>query len=54
MRRGGAPEVAAYVDYYVSDEAMTTLVEEVGYIALPTQRIEATRSAWGRPLHDRA
>ena len=26
---------------------MTTLVEEVGYIALPTQRIEATRSAWG-------
>ena len=40
------PEVAAYVDYYVSDEAMTTLVEEVGYIALPTQRIEATRSAW--------
>ena len=41
------PEVAAYLDYYVSDEAMTTLVEEVGYIALPTERVEATRSAWG-------
>ena len=40
------PEVAAYVDYYVSDEAMTSLVEEVGYIALPSDRIEATRSAW--------
>jgi len=40
------PEVAAYVDYYVSDEAMTLLVEEVGYIALPSDRIEATRSAW--------
>jgi phosphate transport system substrate-binding protein len=40
------PEVAAYVDYYVSDEAMTSLVEDVGYIALPSDRIEATRSAW--------
>jgi len=40
------PEVAAYLDYYVSDEAMTALVEEVGYIALPSDRIEATRSAW--------
>lgn len=40
------PEVAAYVDYYVGDEAMTSLVTEVGYIALPPERIEATRSAW--------
>jgi phosphate transport system substrate-binding protein len=39
-------EVAAFVDYYVSDEAMTTLVEEVGYIPLPADRIEATRTAW--------
>ena len=39
-------EVAAYVDYYVSDEAMTSLVEEVGYISLPADRIEATRTAW--------
>ncbi len=39
-------EVAAYVDYYVSDEAMTSLVEEVGYIPLPADRIEATRTAW--------
>ncbi|MEX1262597.1 MAG: phosphate ABC transporter substrate-binding protein PstS family protein [Actinomycetota bacterium] len=42
------PEVAAYIDYYVGDEAMATggLAEEVGYIALPSDRIEATRSAW--------
>jgi phosphate transport system substrate-binding protein len=40
------PEVAAYVDYYVGDEAMTSLVEQVGYIPLPAERIEATRSAW--------
>ncbi len=40
------PEVAAYVDFYVGDEAMTTLVTEVGYIALPADRIEATRSVW--------
>jgi phosphate transport system substrate-binding protein len=42
------PEVAAYVDFYVSDGSMATggLVEEVGYIALPSERIQATRSAW--------
>ena len=40
------PQVAAYVDYYVSDEALTSLVEEVGYIPLPADRIEATRTTW--------
>ena len=40
------PEVAAYVDFYLGDEAMTTLVADVGYIALPAERIEASRSAW--------
>jgi phosphate transport system substrate-binding protein len=42
------PEVAAYVDFYLSDEALATggLVEDVGYIALPSERIEATRSMW--------
>jgi phosphate transport system substrate-binding protein len=43
------PEVAAYVDSYLSDESMATggLAEQVGYIALPPDRIEATRSTWG-------
>ena len=43
-----ATEVAAYVDFYLTDEAVATggLVEDVGYIALPAERIEASRSAW--------
>ena len=43
------PEVSAYVDSYLSDESMAAggLAELVGYIALPSDRIEATRSAWG-------
>ncbi len=34
------PEVAAFVDYYLGDEALATggLAEQVGYIALPTAR----------------
>ncbi|MGH2539166.1 MAG: substrate-binding domain-containing protein [Actinomycetota bacterium] len=42
------PEIAAYVDFYLSDDSMAAggLVEEVGYIAMPSERIEATRSAW--------
>ena len=42
-----SPSVAAYVDFYLSDEGMTTAVaEQVGYIALPADRLEATRSTW--------
>ena len=43
------PEVAAYVDFYLTDDALATggLAEEVGYIALPPERIEATRTTWG-------
>jgi phosphate transport system substrate-binding protein len=40
------PAVDAYVDFYLSDDALTTLVGEVGYVPLPQDRIEATRSAW--------
>ena len=40
------PEVAAYVDFYLSDDSLNSLVSEVGYIPLPAERIEATRSAW--------
>ena len=36
----------AYVDYYLTDEALNQLVSEVGYIPLPTDRIEATRGVW--------
>jgi phosphate transport system substrate-binding protein len=36
----------AYVDLYLSDEGVRTAVEEVAYVVLPDDRIEATRSTW--------
>jgi phosphate transport system substrate-binding protein len=41
-----SPALAAYVDYYLSDEALNDIVAEVGYIPLPADRVEATRTAW--------
>lgn len=41
-----SPALAAYVDYYLSDESLTGLVSQVGYIPLPADRADATRSAW--------
>jgi phosphate transport system substrate-binding protein len=38
--------LAAYVDFYVSDDALGALVGEVGYVSLPADRIGATRGAW--------
>ena len=34
-----------FVDFYLSDEGIVS-VEEVDYVALPTDRLEAARSAW--------
>lgn len=42
-----SPAIQAFVDFYVSDEGLQTAVGEVGYVNLPADRIEATRSAWG-------
>lgn len=39
------PAVAPFVDYYLSDEGIAS-VTEVQYVALPTDRLEAARSAW--------
>jgi phosphate transport system substrate-binding protein len=36
----------AYVDYYMSDTGLRTAVEEVAYVTLPDDRIEATRQVW--------
>ena len=38
------PAVTAYIDYYLHDGI--TAVEEAGYVALPDDRLEATRDAW--------
>jgi phosphate transport system substrate-binding protein len=40
------PATAAYVDFYLSDEGLSTSVSEAGYVALPPDRVEAVRSAW--------
>ena len=37
--------VADYVDYYLSDEGIAA-VSEVGYVNLPPEQIEETRTAW--------
>jgi phosphate transport system substrate-binding protein len=39
------PALGPYVDFYLSDAGMAS-VEEVAYIALPQDRIDATRTAW--------
>lgn len=44
-RAAGNAAVAAYVDYYLSDEGIAS-VAEVGYVDLPADQLEATRSAW--------
>jgi phosphate transport system substrate-binding protein len=40
------PALKAYVDFYLTDDGLTTGVEEAGYVNLPVDRIEATRTAW--------
>lgn len=37
--------LAAYVDYYLSDEGITS-VSEAGYVDLPADRLEAARTTW--------
>jgi phosphate transport system substrate-binding protein len=39
------PALAPFVDYYLSDEGIAS-VTAVQYVALPTDRLEAARSAW--------
>ncbi len=39
------PALQPFVDFYLSDEGIAS-VEEVQYIGLPTDRLEAARSAW--------
>jgi phosphate transport system substrate-binding protein len=38
--------LAAYVDFYLTDAGLRTAVEEVAYVVLPDDRIEATRGVW--------
>ena len=38
--------LSAFVDYFLTEDGLVTAVEEAGYIALPTERQDAARSAW--------
>ena len=44
-RRPSNPAVAAYVDFYLSDEGIAS-VSEVGYVDLPADQLDATRATW--------
>ncbi len=39
--------VKGFVDFYLTEEGFVTAVEEAGYIVLPADRQDASRSAWG-------
>jgi phosphate transport system substrate-binding protein len=39
------PDLTAFVDYYLSDEGLAA-VTDAGYVQLPAEDLEATRSAW--------
>jgi phosphate transport system substrate-binding protein len=40
------PAVKAFVDYYLSDTGIVEAVQQAGYVDLPTDQIDATRSTW--------
>ncbi len=40
------PAVKAFVDYYLSDTGVVTAVDQTGYVELPSDQIEASRSTW--------
>jgi phosphate transport system substrate-binding protein len=41
-----SPALQAYVDFYVSDTGLIDAVQASGYVELPADQIEATRSTW--------
>jgi phosphate transport system substrate-binding protein len=40
------PALKAFVDYYLTDTGVVTAVDETGYVELPSDQIEASRSTW--------
>jgi len=41
-----SPSLQAFVDYYVTDTGLVEAVTGTGYVELPTDQIEATRTTW--------
>jgi phosphate transport system substrate-binding protein len=42
------PALKAYVDFYMGDQGIVTSVQQVGYVDLPTDQIDASRAAWSQ------
>jgi phosphate transport system substrate-binding protein len=40
------PAVAAYVDYYLADGTISTVLETVPYVNLPADKLAASQSTW--------
>ena len=40
------PAIKAFVDYYLSDSGIVDSVQQTGYVDLPSDQIESTRSTW--------
>jgi phosphate transport system substrate-binding protein len=45
-KAAGNPAVVAYVDYYLADGTISTVLETVPYVNLPADALTATRTAW--------
>jgi phosphate transport system substrate-binding protein len=45
-KAGQSESLRAFVDFYLTDTGLLTSVEEVAYVTLPDDRIEATRQTW--------
>jgi len=42
------PALKAYVDLYMSDQGIVSSVQQVGYVELPSDQIDASRAAWSQ------
>ena len=40
------PAVVAYVDFYLAEGTISSVLETVPYVNLPAETLTATRSAW--------
>jgi phosphate transport system substrate-binding protein len=45
-KAASTPAVKAFVDYYLSDDGIKAAVSDSGYVDLPDDQIDATRTAW--------
>ena len=43
----GNAALASFVDYYLTDTGLKDAVDQTGYVELPSDQIESTRSTWG-------